>query len=118
MKKSRQTIGERIKQLRLARKLNKSRLAALAGRSDVTILKLERGDIKNPSSATLSAVAQALGVSPRELLTGETIEGESAAAWPLRATPRQIEALSAHDKALLDALVSTFVTFCAPRNQQ
>lgn len=67
-----ETLGPRIKQLRLEAKLNKAALARRVGVSDVTISYWESGAIKQIGHERLVALAQALGCPLSALLDGET----------------------------------------------
>jgi transcriptional regulator with XRE-family HTH domain len=61
-------FGERLRFLRLERRLNQKGLAA-AGGIDVTYLsKLENGRLEPPAEPTIRRLAAALGVEPTELL--------------------------------------------------
>jgi phage repressor protein C with HTH and peptisase S24 domain len=64
-----ETIGERVKRLRLARGWTQQQLAARAGRSQVTISDIERG--RNKSSRDLVGIADALDVSAQYLSSGK-----------------------------------------------
>ncbi|MBB3191490.1 helix-turn-helix domain-containing protein [Halomonas cerina] len=72
------TLGPRIKQLRLEAKLNKAALARRVGVSDVTISYWESGAIKQIGHERLVALAKALNC-PLSMI----IEGESGSASPL-----------------------------------
>jgi transcriptional regulator with XRE-family HTH domain len=56
------TFGERLKELRKAKKMTQQQLAQAAGIAVSTVSKLEQRDIE-PSFATAAAIALALGVS-------------------------------------------------------
>ncbi|MGB2525191.1 helix-turn-helix domain-containing protein [Leuconostoc suionicum] len=62
--------AERIKELRTQKKLTQSELAELVNTSRVTISRIE-SDIRNPSFAMLSLIADALNTTV-EYLQGET----------------------------------------------
>jgi transcriptional regulator with XRE-family HTH domain len=62
-------LGIRITQLRELRKLSLGTLAENAGGiANSYLSKLERGEVENPGLRTLSAIAQALGVTVADLL--------------------------------------------------
>lgn len=63
-------LGERLKRLRLARGMHQSDLAASSGVSTATISKIENNLI-SPTLLTLEALAKALGVSVRSLISDE-----------------------------------------------
>jgi HTH-type transcriptional regulator, competence development regulator len=61
-------FGQRLRALRLERRLNQKELAAAAG-IDVTYLsKLENARMEPPAQETIRRLAAALGVEPTELL--------------------------------------------------
>src|SRR5262245_39774206 len=63
------TLGSRLRQARKAAKLTQPELADLSRVSQKTISKIERGD--QDSSGSLVQLAQACGVRPEWLATGE-----------------------------------------------
>jgi transcriptional regulator with XRE-family HTH domain len=67
-----ETLRQRVKRLRLAKKMSQQHLAILCGYADkMPIYKLESGITKRtPDALTLSAMASALGVSTQYLLSG------------------------------------------------
>ncbi|RUR33592.1 helix-turn-helix domain-containing protein [Vreelandella nanhaiensis] len=67
-----ESLGSRIKQLRLRAKLNKAALARKVGVSDVTISYWESGAIKQIGHERLVALAEALDCSLATLLEGDT----------------------------------------------
>jgi len=56
------TFAERLRELRKRRGLSQRGLASKAGLHENYIARLERGERENPSSATIEAIAAALGV--------------------------------------------------------
>ncbi|MWJ29436.1 helix-turn-helix domain-containing protein [Halomonas sp. ZH2S] len=76
-----ESLGSRIKQLRLRAKLNKAALARKVGVSDVTVSYWESGAIKQIGHERLVALAEALECSLATLLEGETT---STALLPLQ----------------------------------
>lgn len=60
-------MGPRLKQIRAAKQLSQAALAQRAGLSREYVLRLEAGQ-QDPSLSTLTALAQALGVSLLTLL--------------------------------------------------
>ena len=66
-------MGEKIRQVRLARGLTQRELAEIAGVSAVTISKLETGAARSASSKTLLRLASALNTSLDRLFFGEGV---------------------------------------------
>lgn len=64
--KPQKALGEAIRQLREKRSMSQEDLAHDAGVTTSTISTIERGR-SNPTWATVKGIAQALGVSMREL---------------------------------------------------
>ncbi|MFD3005108.1 helix-turn-helix domain-containing protein [Thermus tengchongensis] len=60
-------VGQKLRELRLKRGLSQTKLAQKVGVSQTFISALEMG-LKQPSLKTLLALADALSVSPDELL--------------------------------------------------
>lgn len=63
-------FGARVKSLRKARGLTQGELARAIGIKQPSLSELEQGESKEPSAATLLAVARALQVSAEWLYTG------------------------------------------------
>lgn len=63
-------VGSRLKALREAKGLSIGALSHRSGVSEALISRLERG-MRRPSYYVLGLLAEALGVSPKELLGGE-----------------------------------------------
>lgn len=61
------SLGERIATLRRASRRSQTDLAREAGIDAATLNRIERGHRRNPSIATLTAIARALGVELTEL---------------------------------------------------
>ncbi|SDO40763.1 helix-turn-helix domain-containing protein [Vreelandella arcis] len=82
-----ESLGSRIKQLRLRAKLNKAALARNVGVSDVTISYWESGAIKQIGHERLVALAEALDCSLATLLEGNsapllpTLNNEGPLPW-------------------------------------
>lgn len=77
-------LAKRLSEAREGRGLSRRRLSLDAGLTDSVVGQIERGDIADPSSATLGALAAVLNVSTDWLITGEqptpvTSEPEAAA---------------------------------------
>ena len=62
------TTGEKLRRLRRGSALTQEQLAEASGVSPSTIVAIERGDRLNPHPGTLGKLAEALGVSPADLL--------------------------------------------------
>lgn len=62
------TTGEKLKRLRRGRALTQVQLADRAKMSQSTIAQIESGARPNPHPGTLGKLADALGVSPADLL--------------------------------------------------
>ncbi|MGI6335140.1 MAG: helix-turn-helix domain-containing protein [Minisyncoccales bacterium] len=62
------TIGKNIRKLRKQKGLSQDRLSKLADISYNTVIKLESGNITNPSIDTLQKLARALNVGVDDLL--------------------------------------------------
>ncbi|MBP7030998.1 MAG: helix-turn-helix transcriptional regulator [Parcubacteria group bacterium] len=68
MSKEISTIGKNIRKLRKQKGLSQDRLSKLADISYNTVIKLESGNITNPSIDTLQKLARALSVGVDDLL--------------------------------------------------
>jgi len=55
-------ISQKIKRLRIKKKLTQEKLAYLSGISHNTIVKIENATMKNPTVKTVSHIVKALGV--------------------------------------------------------
>lgn len=62
------TVGDRIRELRVAKGLKQTDLAAQAGVKKAYISRLETGDAKGCSVTTMAGIAVALGVTVDHLL--------------------------------------------------
>ena len=62
------TTGEKLRRLRRGNAMTQQQLAEASGVSPSTIVAIERGDRPNPHPGTLGKLAEALGVSPADLL--------------------------------------------------
>jgi transcriptional regulator with XRE-family HTH domain len=65
--RGRQTLGERIRELRESAGLTQEALARAANIGRVTLVRLEKGE-QTPRFKTLDAIAKALGIRVPELL--------------------------------------------------
>lgn len=77
------TIGERVKDARQRRFLTQDELSEATGIRIVTISRIENDRVESqPRLSTMKKIAEALQVSPRWLMFGETeeeLEGKEAA---------------------------------------
>ena len=64
-------VAQRLKHWREKKGLTQEALARKADISYNTIIKLETGGIKDPRVSTITKLAQALGITVNELLSGE-----------------------------------------------
>ncbi|MDT8894164.1 helix-turn-helix transcriptional regulator [Halomonas sp. I1] len=86
------TLGPRIKQLRMEAQLNKAALARRVGVSDVTISYWESGTIKQIGHERLVALARALGCPLSALLDGSKESPRPEALTAQRSHPLPWEA--------------------------
>lgn len=77
------TLGEFIKERRLAKNLSKRALAEKAGISHTEVHRIENGERKNPSVPVLNSLADALGISKETLLQTAGYVNENQADVPL-----------------------------------
>ncbi|HVI31610.1 helix-turn-helix transcriptional regulator [Phenylobacterium sp.] len=69
----RKLVGRNVRRIRLARGLTQERFSELSGFTQHYISGLERGR-RNPTVVSLYELAQALGVTPVELITPDDLE--------------------------------------------
>ncbi|MEQ1715193.1 MAG: helix-turn-helix transcriptional regulator [Hyphomicrobium sp.] len=69
----RKLVGENVRRIRLKKGLTQERLVEVSGISQQYISGLESGR-RNPTVVTLHELAQALGVSPVDLLKTEKVK--------------------------------------------
>lgn len=67
-----QSIGQRVKALRVSKRLNQQQLADLVGVSQPAIAKIEKNITKSIKGSTLDALAIALASTPAFILRGST----------------------------------------------
>lgn len=65
------TVGQRIRDLRVAKKLTQEQLAKGLGIQQGSVTDLERGVSKSPASHTLTKLARFFEVDPEWLMTGK-----------------------------------------------
>jgi|SRR5215212_3003584 transcriptional regulator with XRE-family HTH domain len=63
-----ETVGQKLKDLREHARLSQEELSRRAGVSTASISKIEQGRVQHPSRVTVLRIADALGVSPDQLL--------------------------------------------------
>lgn len=68
----RKLVGRNVRRIRLARGLTQERFSELSGFTQHYISGLERGR-RNPTVVSLYELAQALGVTPVELITPDNL---------------------------------------------
>lgn len=68
MSKQEYTLAENLRKLREKKGLSQDRLAKLADVANNTIIKIERGENRNPTLETLNKIAKALEVSIEKLV--------------------------------------------------
>ena len=73
-------VGQRLRRIRLARKLTLSKVATSAGISEGFLSQIERG-VGNASIATLRSVAGVLGVEMRDLFDESTNRTNVVLSW-------------------------------------
>lgn len=92
------SVGELIKERRMAKQWSKRGLAEKAGVSHSEIHRIENGERENPSVTILNAIADALGIPRDDMLhvAGYRVEEDNMPviekAFPDLKTPRQQEA--------------------------
>jgi transcriptional regulator with XRE-family HTH domain len=67
MSKRQQLARERIRAIRLSRNMSQRELARLCGIGNVTICRIEKGVVENPTTETLKAIAKVLKVPLAEI---------------------------------------------------
>lgn len=76
------TVGERIRKLRLARKLSQEQLAKAVGIKQGSLTQLETGKSKSPKSSTLTKLARLFEIDPEWLMTGKGTQQPVASLEP------------------------------------
>lgn len=105
------TVGERIKDQRVQKKLTQTDLAKLVGLTYIQIGRYETGK-SNPSADVLNRLALALDTTTDFLMKGN--EDEAVAAQlsdkELLRQFKQVEQLNAEDKNLIKVFIDAFLT--------
>lgn len=91
VKDVKETFGERLKRLRLARKMTQEQLAKLAGVSRPTVTMWETEASAFPEAGNLVRAAVALGVTPNYLESGEETGRGLMVSEPKYLYPRMYE---------------------------
>jgi transcriptional regulator with XRE-family HTH domain len=105
------TIGERIKELRVAKKLTQTGLAKIVGMSYIQIGRYETQK-SNPSSDVLHKLANALDTTTDFLMQGSSDEVVSTQLTDkeLLSQFKQVEKLNKEDKHLIKTFIDAFLT--------
>lgn len=105
------SIGERIKELRTAKKLTQSELANLVGLSYIQVGRYETGK-SAPSADVLNKLADALGTTNDFLMNGSGDEVVSAQLTDkeLLNQFKEVEKLNQEDKYLIKTFIDAFLT--------
>jgi transcriptional regulator with XRE-family HTH domain len=105
------TVGERIKEQRVQKKLTQTELAKLVDLSYIQIGRYETGK-SNPSASVLNRLAVVLDTTTDFLMKGT--EDEAVAAQlsdkELLKQFKQVEQLNAEDKNLVKVFIDAFIT--------
>lgn len=105
------TVGERIKELRLQKRLTQTELGKLVGLTYIQIGRYETNK-SNPSADVLNKLASALDTTTDFLMKGT--EDEAVAAQltdkELLKQFKQVEQLSPEDKNLIKTFIDAFLT--------
>ncbi len=87
------TVGQKIKELREQERISQEELGRRAGVSTASISKIEQGKVRQPSRITLLGIADALSVSPDELLVQEEPAAVGKAGAPQSGQPSKEDLL-------------------------
>lgn len=105
------TAGERIKELRVQKKLTQEKLAKLVGLSYIQVGRYETNKSK-PSSDVLQRLANALDTTTDYIMKGT--EDDAVAAQltdkELLKQFKQVELMNAEDKNLIKTFIDAFLT--------
>jgi transcriptional regulator with XRE-family HTH domain len=74
-----ETFGQRLRKIRHAHGMSQVALAESAGMDRSHLIKIETGRIMQPEQETVHRLARALGVSPVELTTIQSLQSAGAA---------------------------------------
>ena len=104
-------IGERIKELRVAKKLTQTELAKIVGLSYIQVGRYETQK-SNPSADVLQKLANALDTTADFLMQGSSDDVISAqlADKELLNQFKEVEKLNKEDKYLVKTFIDAFIT--------
>lgn len=105
------TVGERIKELRIQKKLTQTELAGLVSLSYIQVGRYETNK-SNPSADVLNRLAAALDTSTDYLMKGTQDEAVAAQLTDkeLLKQFKQVELLNQEDKHLIKTFIDAFIT--------
>ena len=105
------TVGERIKDLRVQKKLTQNKLAALVRLSYIQIGRYETKK-SNPSSDVLQRLATALDTTADYIIKGTEEDAMAAQLTDkeLLKQFKQVELMSAEDKNIIETFIDAFLT--------
>lgn len=107
------SIGARLKELRLKKRLSLQQVADAVGASKAHIWELETGKSHNPSLDLLKRLAGHFGITVAGLV-GETLE---AGDEQLMKMHRDLKDLSEADRALIEDLIASMKKRKASKNE-
>jgi transcriptional regulator with XRE-family HTH domain len=102
-------FGRRLAAIRKERELTQPQLADLIGMTPKAIDYYERR-AKNPSFEFVKKVAEALGLTPDELMGLETLKGKSGPSPKLQKQLEQIQKLSRSKQLVVSQLLEAFLS--------
>lgn len=102
------TVGQKIKEARLAHGLTQEKLAAQVGVQKSAIAKWETGRVENIKRSSLKTLAEALSLSPSELIGYDSADNnphdpimDEVASLLSKATPEQLASIVRYIKFTL-----------------
>ena len=99
------TIGERVKEARVANGWNQPELAKITNISKQALSQIETGTTKNPKPENLLKIADATGYELRWLITGNGIKTSKDAAFD----KLDISKLPSESKAAIRAVMDSLI---------
>lgn len=97
-------IGSHIRSLREAAGLTQAGLARAIAKTTLSISKIERGKVL-PGLITLESIANALGISLRELIPGTQPDGMDTSKEPASSLNNRLSQLGPADRRIVTGLV-------------
>ncbi len=97
--------GEKIKQLRIAKGLTLEQVAVYVGVSKPTVLKWERGIIKNMKRDKILKLSRILGTTPEFLMGWEDAESTTE-----QEIIKMVSQLSREEQEVVKALIETMLS--------